>query len=223
MPQVHGAVREVLRWALAMMLVEANASVDNPLVFPEDGVILTGGNFHGQLIAHAADSLAAAATTLGNISERRIDALTNPDFSGLPAFLAKEGGPNSGFMNAQVTAAALCAENRTLCMPAGVMSVPTSAGKEDHVPMAPIAARHLRQIVDHVEYILAIEALLAAQGLDLRAPLKGGRGVDAARRTIRAKIPRLEDDRFLQPDIRAMRELLPALLVKVEAAVGGLK
>lgn len=219
MPQVHGATREVLRWVRDVVRTEANSSVDNPLVFPEDGAVVSGGNFHGQIVAFAADSLSAAVTTLGNISERRIDALTNPDFSGLPAFLAKEGGLNSGFMNAQVAAASLCAENRTLSMPASVMSIPTSAGKEDHVPMAPIAARHLRRIVNNVEYILSIEALLAAQGLDYRRPLRGGDGVDAAYRVIRKKISMLEQDRFLAPDIEAMRDLLPSVL----GAVGGLK
>jgi histidine ammonia-lyase len=223
MPQVHGAAREVLRWVQGIVQTEANASVDNPLVFPEDGAVLSGGNFHGQMIALAADALSAAAATLGNISERRIDALTNPDFSGLPAFLAKEGGLNSGFMNAQVAAASLCAENRTLAMPASVMSIPTSAGKEDHVPMAPISARHLRDVVNNVEHILSIEALLAAQGLDYRAPLKGGQGIDAAHRAIRKKIPTLEQDRFLKPDIEAMRALLPAVLETVDRAVGGLR
>jgi len=223
MPQVHGATREVLRWVQSIVVTEANSSVDNPLVFPEDNSVLSGGNFHGQMVALAADSLAAAVATLGNISERRIDALTNPDFSGLPAFLAKEGGLNSGYMNAQVAAASLCAENRTLSMPASVMSIPTSAGKEDHVPMAPIAARHLRDIVNNVEYILSIEALLATQGLDYRSPLKGGEGVDAAHRIIRKTIPTLEQDRYLRPDIEAMRDLLPKVLASVDSAVGGLK
>lgn len=223
MPQVHGATREVLRWVRSIVVTEANSSVDNPLVFPEDQSVLSGGNFHGQMVALAADALSAAVATLGNISERRIDALTNPDFSGLPAFLAKEGGLNSGYMNAQVAAASLCAENRTLSTPASVMSIPTSAGKEDHVPMAPIAARHLRDIVQNVEYILSIEALLAAQGLDYRAPLKGGDGVDSAHRIIRRTIPTLEQDRYLRPDIEAMRELLPQVLATADSAVGGLK
>jgi histidine ammonia-lyase len=218
MPQVHGAAREVLGWVRGIVLTEVNSSVDNPLVF-EDGAVLSGGNFHGQMVALAADALSNAAATLGNISERRIDALTNPDFSGLPAFLARDGGLDSGFMNAQVAAAALTAENRTLSMPASVMSIPTSAGKEDHVPMAPIAARHLRKIIDNVEYILSIEALLAAQGLDLRAPLKSSPRLEAARQLIRSKIPTLERDRYLKPDIEAMRGLLPELLASSKGLV----
>lgn len=205
MPQVHGAVREVLEWVRGIVLVEANSSSDNPLVFDAGGAILSGGNFHGMLLAHAADALTAAVTTLGNISERRIESLTNPDISGLPAFLSHEGGVNSGFMMLQVEAAALAAENRTLCCPASVVNIPTSAGKEDLVSMSPIAARRLRAAVANAWTILAIEAMCAAQGLDFRRPLRPGIGARAGHRSVRRVAAHCERDRYLKPELEALR------------------
>jgi histidine ammonia-lyase len=223
-PQVHGAAREVLEWTRGIVLTEANSSSDNPLVFDSDGAILSGGNFHGMLLAHAADALTAAVTTLGNISERRIESLTNPDISGLPAFLSHEGGLNSGFMMLQVEAAALAAENRTLCYPACVANIPTSAGKEDMVSMSPIAARHLREAVANVRTILAIEAMCAAQALDFRRPLQPGAGARAGHRSVRRVVAHCERDRYLKPDLEALRGHLAAgrFLADVEREAGRL-
>jgi len=208
MPQVHGAAREVLDWVKAIALTEANSASDNPLVFDSDGAILSGGNFHGMLLAHAADALTAALTTLGNISERRIESLTNPDVSGLPAFLSHEGGLNSGFMMLQVEAAALAAENRTLCYPACVSNIPTSAGKEDLVSMSPISARHLRQVAENLHTILTIEALCAGQALDFRQPLRPGAGARAGHASVRSVVKHCERDRYFKPEVEALRSHL---------------
>jgi histidine ammonia-lyase len=162
-PQVHGAVRDLLVDTETKVAIEMNAVTDNPLVFPEDGDILSGGNFHGEPMALAADTLAIGLAELGAISERRIEKLTNTAFSGLPPFLIEDAGLNSGFMMAQVTAAALASENKTLCHPATVDSIPTSADKEDHVSMGMWAALKLRQVLTNSTQILAIELLAAAQ------------------------------------------------------------
>lgn len=222
MPQVHGAAREAFTWVRGIIVTEANAVSDNPVVF-EEGDAISGGNFHAQIEGLAADTLANAMTTLINISERRIECMVNPDLSGLPAFLAAEGGLNSGFMLMQVAAAALTAESRSLCYPASVLSLPTSAGKEDVVSMAPISARHLRAIVDNLEYILAIEALTAAQALEFRKPLKAGKGIDAAYRHIRKSVAPMTRDRYLKPDLERVRELVRTdLLEVIEDAIGEL-
>jgi len=173
-PQVHGAVRDVLADVERKVELEMNAVTDNPLVFPEDGAVISGGNFHGQPMALAADGLAMALAELGAISERRIEKLTNTAFSGLPAFLVENAGLNSGFMIAQVTAAALVSENKVLAHPASADSIPTSADKEDHVSMGMTAALKLRQVADHVGKVLGIELVAAAQGIDLVREAGGG-------------------------------------------------
>jgi histidine ammonia-lyase len=201
-PQVHGAVRDALahvRWVLA---IEANSSTDNPMVFADEGDLVSAGNFHGQPVSLALDHLAIACCSLATISERRIDRLMDPSRNeGLPAFLTDDPGLNSGFMMAHVTAAALTSENKVLAHPASVDSISTSAAQEDHVSMGVHAARQAQSIVDHVETVLAIELLTAAQAIDLRAPLKGGRGVIAAQRILRKVVPRLAADRVLSNDI----------------------
>ena len=224
-PQVHGAVRDTLRHVRSVLEIEANSSTDNPMVFADSGKLLTGGNFHGQPVSLVMDHLATAACSLGTISERRIDRLLNPDLSGLPPFLADEPGLNSGFMLAHVTAAALVSENKVLAHPASVDTIPTSAGKEDHVPMATHAARQAAQIVDHIGTVLGIELLCATQALDLLKPLTGSRGVEAARRAVRVRIKRLKDDRVMSGEIERAKALLEEEVVRraVERAAGSLE
>jgi histidine ammonia-lyase len=199
-PQVHGAAREAFKFALDVLVCEANSVTDNPVVF-ENGDILSGGNFHGQPLAQAADFLGASLVSLANISERRIDRMTNPDMSDLPAFLVRESGVNSGYMMVQVAAASIAAECRADAGPAGVHSIPTGASKEDHVPMAPLAVRRCRRILENVRKVVGMEMLCAAQGLDFLKPLRPGRGVLAAHRRLRKEIPHLDHDRYLQPEI----------------------
>jgi len=188
---------------------EANSSTDNPLVFSDDGEMISGGNFHGQPVALALDAAAMAVAELANISERRVEQLVNPHLSsGLPAFLAPDSGLNSGFMIAQVTAAALVSENKVLAHPASVDSIPSSAGREDHVSMGATAALKLARIHDHVRTVLAIELLCAAQGLDLRRPLTSTRPLEAVHAAIRTSVPKMERDRPLSPDIAAVRALI---------------
>jgi histidine ammonia-lyase len=193
-PQVHGAVRDACAHARRVLTVEFNSATDNPLVFPDTGEVISGGNFHGEPIALALDYLAMAVSELASISERRIERLVNPDLSGLPAFLVKEAGTNSGMMIAQVAAVSLVAENKVLAHPASVDSLPTSANKEDHVSMGMTSALKLATIVENVCAVLAIEALCAAQGLDFRAPLRPGRGAAAAFERVRAAVPHVEHD-----------------------------
>src|SRR5688500_1492154 len=201
MPQVHGAVLDALEFAAAMVSAELNAATDNPLVF-EDGTIISGGNFHGQPVAMALDVLAIAMTNLATIAERRIDRLVHPDLNqGLPPFLTSDAGVSSGFMMAQVTAAALASECKVLSHPASVDTIPTDGNKEDVVPMAMGAAWKLRRIIDNVGNILAIELMCAAQAIDCRAPLAPGRGVAAAHQRVRELVPPLERDRVLSTDI----------------------
>ena len=204
MPQVHGAARDGLAFARSTLSREVNAATDNPLIFAEEGEIVSGGNFHGQPVALALDVLAIAASHLATISERRVEQLVNPSLSGLPPFLAPQHGLNSGFMIAQVTSAALVSENKVLCHPASVDSIPSSAGREDHVSMGMTAALKARQVVENVRSCLAIELLVAAQGLDFRAPLRPARKVAEAHRRIRTVVPRLEQDRELHRDIEAV-------------------
>jgi histidine ammonia-lyase len=213
MPQVHGASRDVIAYARSVLEREAASSTDNPLVvFSEespDGEMISGGNFHGQPVALALDAAAMAIAELANISERRVEQLVNPHLSsGLPPFLAPDSGLNSGFMIAQVAAAALVSENKILAHPASVDSIPSSAGREDHVSMGATAALKLAQIHDQVRDVLAIELLCAAQGLDLRRPLRSTRPIEAVHAVIRAKVPAMLVDRPLAPDIRAMRALI---------------
>lgn len=224
-PQVHGAARDAIAYARSVLEIEMNASTNNPLFFAEGEDFLLGGNFHGQPVALALDFLCMAVTDLASISERRVERLVNPKLSGLPAFLVKDGGLNSGFMLAQYTAAALVSENKVLSHPASVDSIPTSANKEDHVSMGTIAARKCRNAVENAQTVVAIELLCAAQALDLFTNLKPGRGTLAAYSVIREAIPHLETDRILSADIAAMRSLMEEnrLLAAVEHAVGPLQ
>lgn len=204
MPQVHGPVRECLQYARNVASIELNSATDNPLVFGDSGEVLSGGNFHGQSLGLAFDFMAISLSVLANISERRIERLLNPEYGDLPAFLADHPGLNSGFMIAQVAAAALASENKVLSHPASVDSIPTSGNKEDHVPMAMGAALKLKQIVANLERILAIEFLCAAQGLDYLRPLKAGLNVEAGYQYIRGRISHVSEDRVLSIDIERM-------------------
>jgi len=224
MPQVHGAAREVFRFAEGILRTEIDAVTDNPIVFPDQGDLLSGGNFHGETPALALDALTIAAAEIASISERRVERLMNPVHSGLPPFLTPDPGVHSGLMMAQVTAAALVSENKVLAHPASVDSIPTEAGQEDHVSMGPIAARKARQVVRHARQVLAIELLCACQALDLRAPLAPGKGVAAAHAAVRSAVPFMREDRFLAPDLATVDRLLAdgTLRAAVEAGVGGL-
>jgi histidine ammonia-lyase len=210
MPQVHGAVRDALADVERRLAVEMNSATDNPLVFAETGDIVSGGNFHGEPIAIAADLLAIALAELAAISERRTEKLTNGHFSGLPPFLVRDAGLNSGFMMAQVTAAALVAENRVLAHPASVDSIPTSADKEDHVSMGMGAALKLQEVVANVRRVLAIELLAAAQGIDLLRPLTSSVPLEALHRAVRQHVPSWERDRELAPDLAVAEAFLGA-------------
>jgi histidine ammonia-lyase len=224
-PQVNGATREALRFATSVLEVETNSVSDNPIVLADDGEILSGGNFHGQPVAVALDALALAVVSLASISERRLYRLLDPARNnGLPAFLVQEVGLNSGFMLAQYTAASLVSECKTLAHPASVDSIESSAGQEDHVSMGMTSARHARDIVANAEVVVAIEALVAAQALDLRAPLEPAAGTRAARDAIRERVSFLEADRELGPDIQAVTALVRegSLLQAAGAVVGAL-
>ena len=225
-PQVHGASMDALNYVKKVIETEINSATDNPLIFPETGEIFNnGGNFHGQPVALAMDFLTIALSEIANISERRTERLVNPLLSGLPAFLIKNPGLNSGMMIAQYTAASLVSENKTLSHPASVDSIPTSANKEDHVSMGTIAARKCRQVLFNVENVIAIELLCAAQALDLFTNLKAGAGTLEAYKLIRKHIPHLEEDRILSNDIEKMQELVHdgAVLASVEKKIGELK
>ena len=223
-PQVHGASKDAITYAKRVVETEMNSSTNNPLIFSEAGEFLLGGNFHGQPLALALDFLALAVAELANISERRIERLVNPNLSGLPAFLVSSGGLNSGFMIAQYTAAALVSENKVLSHPACVDSIPTSANKEDHVSMGPIAARKCREIVWNAEHVIAIELLCAAQAMDLFTNMRPGEGTYAAYQTIRGVVSHMERDRVLATDIARVVELLQSgeILLNVERVVGRL-
>jgi histidine ammonia-lyase len=207
-PQVMGAVLTQLRYAAEVLLVESNAVSDNPLVFCKDGDVISGGNFHAEPVAFAADALAVAISEIGAIAERRIALLIDKNISGLPGFLVKNGGVNSGFMIAHVTASALASENKTLAHPASIDSLPTSANQEDHVSMATFAARKLTEINDNVNGILAVEYLAAAQGIDFKAPLKTSPLLEKFHSTLRNKVSNYSEDRFFAPDIETAKELL---------------
>jgi histidine ammonia-lyase len=212
MPQVHGAARNAFAYARQVLETEANSATDNPLIFPDEGeggLVLSGGNFHGQPVAQVLDLLAMALTDLGSISERRIERLVNPDLSGdLPPFLTRDPGVCSGFMIAQITAASLVSENKVLSHPASVDSIPTGANKEDHVSMGVASAWKARRVLRNTETVLAIELLCAAQALEFRKPLRPGRGVQRAYEVLRERIGALEDDRVLGPEIEAAAALV---------------
>jgi len=207
-PQVHGAVRDLLADVEEKLVIEMNSVTDNPLIFPEDGDIVSGGNFHGEPMAIAADVLAIGVSELGAISERRIEKLTNTAFSGLPPFLVEDAGLNSGFMMAQVTAAALASENKTLCHPASVDSITTSADKEDHVSMGMGATLKLQPVITNAQRILAIELTAAAQGIDLLRPLRSSDAIEALHRVFRQRVAVLKEDREMAADLNAAYEFL---------------
>ena len=202
-PQVMGAVLDLLRQAAATLAIEANGVSDNPLIFPETDEALSGGNFHAEPVAFAADTIALALCEIGSLSERRIAMLVDPALSGLPAFLTPWPGLNSGFMIPQVTAAALVSENKQRATPASVDSIPTSANQEDHVSMAAHGARRLMAMAENAAAIVAIEWLASAQGCDFHAPLISSPALEAARARLRAAVPPLGHDRYLHPDIAA--------------------
>lgn len=202
-PQVMGAVLDLLRQAAHTLLTEANGVSDNPLIFADTDEALSGGNFHAEPVAFAADMIALALCEIGSLAERRIAMLVDPALSGLPAFLTPRPGLNSGFMIPQVTAAALVSENKQRATPASVDSIPTSANQEDHVSMAAHGSRRLLEMARNVDAILGIEYLAAAQGCDFHAPLVSSVPVDAARALLRAEVPMLEDDRHMAPDMTA--------------------
>ncbi len=225
MPQVHGAAREAIRFAHEILEREINSVTDNPLLFPEDGAVLSGGNFHGEPLALALDTLAIGLTQLAGIAERRIDRLVNPlTNEGLPPFLAPEGGLHSGYMIAQYAAAALTAECKTWSHPAGIDSIPTSGFQEDYNSMGAGSALKVRHVLASVRQIVGIELALAAQALDLRRPLVPGAGTRAAHAAVRARIPHLDEDRVVHADLAAALALVTegAVLSAVESAIGPL-
>lgn len=207
-PQVLGACLAQLLFVSEALLVEANAVTDNPLVFPDDHAILSGGNFHAEPVALAADALAVSIAEVGALSERRTALLVDPHFSGLPAFLVHQPGINSGFMMAQVTAAALASENKSLAHPASVDSIPTSANQEDHVSMATFAARRLLQMTANTAGIVAIELLAACQGIDFLRPLQTSLRLEGIHQLIRSHVAFYDKDRFFAPDITTVKSLI---------------
>jgi histidine ammonia-lyase len=225
-PQVHGAFRDVVRHSVETLEIELASVSDNPVVLTETGEILSGGNFHGQPVALACDSLAAATVGLASISERRLFRLLDPNTSnGLPAFLVGEAGVNSGFMVCQYTAASLVSEMKSLAHPAAVDSITSSAGQEDHVSMGMIAARHARECLYDAEAAIAMEVLAAAQACDLRAPLLAAPASRAAIASLRRTVPTLVHDRALKPDVDATIALLRSgeLIAAVESEIGPLE
>jgi histidine ammonia-lyase len=230
-PQVHGASRDAIDYVYDKVSIEINSANDNPLIFPRDRVHLEGGNFHGQPMALAMDFLAIALSELANISERRIERLVNGSLSGLPKFLTERGGLNSGLMIAQYTAASLVSENKVLCHPASVDSIPTSANQEDHNSMGSISAQKAWRVLKNVQTVLAIELLCASQALDFaktmnaKAAMKAGRGTEAAHRYIRNFVNHLDDDRVLYDDIQKSLALVldGGITQNVENAIGTLE
>jgi len=224
-PQVQGASRDLLDYVEGTVAVELNSATDNPLVLVEDELLVSNGNFHGQPLAFALDALAMACSELANISERRVERLVNPNLSdGLPAFLTLDGGLNSGFMIPQYVAASLVSENKSLCHPASVDSIPTSAGQEDHVSMGNAAGLKAWQVVANSERALAIELLAGAQAVEFLAPLEPGPGARATHAFVRSLSPRLRDDRSLSRDIELVADGIRdgSLVAAVEAEIGEL-
>src|SRR5271165_4377311 len=204
-PQVMGACLDLIRNASATLAIEANAVTDNPLLFVEQGDVLSGGNFHAEPVAFTADTLALAIAEIGSLSERRTAVLVDPKMSGLPPFLVANSGLNSGFMIAQVTAAALVSENKTIAAPCSVDSIPTSANQEDHVSMATHAARRLRRMVDNAAAVVGIELLAAAQGIDFHRPARSSPSLERVHATIRNEVPFYATDRYFAPDIETAK------------------
>jgi histidine ammonia-lyase len=218
-PQVMGAALDVVRQAAELLGTEANGVSDNPIIVADAGVALSGGNFHAEPVAFAADMLALALCEIGSLAERRIAMLVDPALSRLPAFLTPRPGLNSGFMVAQVTAAALVAENKQRAAPASVDSIPTSANQEDHVSMAAQAARRLLPMAENLSNILAIELLAACQGCDFHAPLASSPAIERVRALLRAEVSHLDDDRYLAPDIAAAANLVRSGAVAAAAGI----
>jgi histidine ammonia-lyase len=206
-PQVMGAALTILRQAGETLVTEANGVSDNPLIFPETDEALSGGNFHAEPVAFAADMIALAICEIGSLAERRVAMLVDPALSGLPAFLTPKPGLNSGFMIPQVTAAALVSENKQRATPASVDSIPTSANQEDHVSMAAHGARRLIEMAANVDAVLGIELLAGAQGCDFHAPMLSSEPVEHVRRLLRERVPMLTDDRHMAPDMAIAIEL----------------
>ncbi|MFK7825543.1 MAG: histidine ammonia-lyase [Oligoflexales bacterium] len=221
-PQVHGACRDTLEFVRNKVNIELNSVTDNPLIF-EDGDLISGGNFHGQPIAMAMDFLAIAVAEFGSISERRIEKITNPNLSGLPAFVTEEVGLNSGYMIPHVVSAALASENKILCHPASIDSIPTSADKEDHVSMGPIAARKALEINENVASILAIELLASCQAIDLLKPLKPSPLLQVVYNSVRSQSPYMSNDRSLREDIEATTKMIQSGSLLELVADEGLK
>jgi histidine ammonia-lyase len=219
MPQVHGAARDAFEHARAVLEIEMNSATDNPLVFAGRGDIVSGGNFHGAPVGLVLDYAAIAATDLASIAERRIEKLVNPALSDLPAFLVREGGLHSGLMMAHVTAAALVSECKVLAHPASVDSIPTSAAKEDHVSMSPIAARKLAAIVGNLERVLAIELMAAIQALEFLRPLRSSRPIERVRRDFRRVVRAWDRDRELHRDLAAATRFLSSDALRRETAL----
>ncbi len=207
-PQVMGACLTQIKNSADILLTEANGVTDNPLVFADEGDIISGGNFHAEPVAMAADNLALAIAEIGSLSERRMALLIDSHMSKLPPFLVEKGGLNSGFMIAQVTSAALASENKSLAHPASVDSLPTSANQEDHVSMATFAARRLGDMAENTANVLAIELLAACQGIDFRAPLKSSELLESARAMVRERVPFYDQDRYFSPDIKEIFNLI---------------
>ena len=218
-PQVMGAVLDQLRYAAGVIGREINAVSDNPLVFADTNEIVSGGNFHAEPVALAADAMAVAIAEIGALAERRIALLTDQHMGGLPPFLVADPGLNSGFMIAHVTAAALASENKSLAHPASVDSLPTSANQEDHVSMATFAARRLQEMAENTAGIVAIELLAAAQGIDLRAPLKSSPALEAAKASLRQSVAFWDQDRAMYPDIAAAKALVQSGKLKSLAVI----
>jgi histidine ammonia-lyase len=217
-PQVHGAAREALSWIRHIVTIEMNAATDNPMVFADSGEIVSGGNFHGAPLALAADLLVMAVAQLATISERRSERLVNPALSGLPAFLTQHGGLQSGLMIAQVTAAALASEIKTLAYPASVDTIPTSANKEDHVSMSMHAALKAERALQLAINVIAVEILCSCQAIDLRSPLASSPPLMRAHKIVRDRVPKLVDDRPPAPDLDAIAEIIR--VGKLEYATG---
>jgi histidine ammonia-lyase len=225
-PQVHGASRDLLTHVESTVAVELNAATDNPLVLVDEGIVVSNGNFHGQPLAFGLDTLAMAVSELASISERRVERLVNPSLSeGLPPFLTLEGGLNSGFMIPQYVAASLVSENKSLCHPASVDSIPTSAGQEDHVSMGNAAGLKALQVLANSERALAIELLAGAQAIEFLAPLEPGPGVRATHDAVRDLSERVRDDRPLADDIERVAVAIQdgTLLAAAESAIGELR
>mgnify|MGYP001232480805 CR=1 FL=1 len=224
-PQVHGAFKQALAHVGEVLAAEMNSVTDNPVLFPDTGEVVSAGQFHGQPLSMVMDYLALALCTLANISERRTEQLVNPDLSHLPGFLAAKPGLHSGLMIAQVAAAALASENKSLAHPASVDSIPTSANQEDHVSMGVTAARKARSIVTNTERVLAIELLCAAQARDFHPEFRAGKGAQAVQDAVRVRVPPMEEDRYLHADLMAAEQLIVSgeLVRAVEAAAGALE